>query len=63
MKKRPYPLPGTGLAFTCEFSPEVARWLSTNVIDLWKEAFVATAGLQTLLVVAALDQGLRRPFS
>lgn len=42
---------------------KVWRWLITNVIDLWKGAFVATAGLQTLLVVAAWDQGLRRPFS
>lgn len=37
--------------------------LTTNVLDLWKGATVATAVVQTFLVVGAVDQGVRRPLS
>ena len=39
------------------------RWLTANVIDLWKGAAVVTGVVPVLLVLSAVDQGLRRPMA
>jgi hypothetical protein len=39
------------------------RWLTANVIDLWKGAAVASVVVPIGLVFGAVDQGLGRPLA
>jgi hypothetical protein len=39
------------------------RWLTANVIDLWKGAAVASVVVPIGLVFVAIDQGLSRPLA